>query len=222
MNDVGVVHLVVSTLVFNPHALGDAKVKLAGTRGFFTTSHGAELDVNFWAVECSFAFAFVPFEASFFDGLANHAFGELPRCRIVDEFFLSLRVAWIPGREPQVEFFNSQNFINLATHLHDRCEFGFNLFRSAINVRVIHAHSAHAKQARQSARIFKSVDIPVFGQAHRQITVTAEACAKNFVVMRAIHGAQTVGFTYFLHCTVRCFMFLFQLHRWVHVRGVIG
>ena len=66
------------------------------------------------------------------------------------------------------------------------------LLRRAINVRVVHVERAHAHEAEQFARLLVAVAGAVFGQAQRQIAVTARLRRKNAVMMRAVHGFEVI------------------------------
>ena len=103
-----------------------------------------------------------------------------------------------PGRVVRAEahdvFLDAENLEIFQIHFVDRVELGRELFRRAINVRVVHVQRAHAHEAEQLARLLVAIAGAVFRQAQRQIAVTARLRRKNAVVMRAVHGFEVVAF----------------------------
>jgi hypothetical protein len=90
-------------------------------------------------------------------------------------------------------FLDAENLEILQIHLVDRVELGGELLRRAIDVRVVHVERAHAHEAEQFARLLVAVAGAVFGQAQRQIAVTARLRRKNAVMMRAVHRFEVIA-----------------------------
>ena len=91
-------------------------------------------------------------------------------------------------------FLDAENLEILQIHLVDRVELLRELLRRAINVRVVHVERADAHEAEQFARLLVAIAGAVFGEAQRQIAITARFRRKNAVMMRAVHGFEVITF----------------------------
>ena len=85
-------------------------------------------------------------------------------------------------------FVDPEDLEILQVHLVDRVELGLELRLGAVEVRVVHLHRTHAHQAEKLARLLVAVAGAVFGQAQREVAVTARDRTKDLVVVRAVHG----------------------------------
>ena len=91
-------------------------------------------------------------------------------------------------------FLDAEDFEILQIHFVDRVELGGELVRGAIDVGVVHVERAHAQEADQFAALLVAVATAVFGEAQRQIAVTARLRRKNAVMMRAVHRFEVIFF----------------------------
>ena len=60
-----------------------------------------------------------------------------------------------------------QNVIGLLIHTHDRLELVLDLLCGAVNMGIVHAHTAHSNQPADRARIFEAIDLTVLSKTQR-------------------------------------------------------
>jgi hypothetical protein len=127
--------------------------------------------------------------------LADQVLRLLPQFRFVDELgVVAGQARRIVRAEAHDVFLDAENLEILQIHFVDGIELGGELFRRAIDVRIVHVERADAHEAEQFARLLVAVAGAVFGQPQRQIAVTARFRRKNAVMMRAVHGFEVIAF----------------------------
>ncbi len=122
----------------------------------------------------------------------HHVLGLLPQLRLVDEFLCpGLAGSCVLKR---MMYFSMPKILKYFRYISltalNSCG---ELLRGAIDVRVVHVQRADAHEAEQFARLLVAVVSAVFGQAQRQVAVTARFRRENAVVMRAVHGFEVIA-----------------------------
>ena len=169
------------------------EIHLVGRQGEFATDDAPDLHVNLGAVKRRFVRHFDIIDAGLFERVTDHILGLDPEFRFVDELGVVAREArGIVRAEAHDVFFDAEDSEILQIHFVHAVELCGELFRRAIDVRVVHIERAYAHEAEEFARLLVAVVGAVFGQAQREVAITARLRRKNAVVMRAVHGFQIV------------------------------
>ena len=136
----------------------------------------------------------------------------------MDILVAPLGVLRVPAGQANHIVVQPQDGVGALIEFHHGLEFGLHLLRRAVDVRVVHAHAAHPQQPAHRAGILPAIDLPVFRQPQRQVPVAARLGGIDLVMVRAVHGAQSVGFLQGFGALAA-----FQhLHGRVHVVRVVG
>ena len=218
VDDVGALEGVVRRDVAEVHALGHGEVELVGAGGLLAAGHGLELEVDLRPVEGRLALDLAVGQAGLVHGGAHELLGAFPGGGVVDVLLAPLGILGIPGGEAHVVVLDPHGLVEGLVHLHDREELGLDLLLGAVDVRVVHAHAAHAQQAGDGAGVLVAVHLPVLGQPQREVAVALLLRLEDQVVVGAVHGLQHVGVADFLALVVA----LLQLHEGVHALLVVG
>ncbi len=102
-------------------------------------------------------------------------------------------------RETHQIFLDPEELEIVQIHFVHGVEFRFELFRRAIDVRVVHVQQAHPHQSKQLAALLVAIIRPVFRQPQWQIAITARQRRKQLVMMRAVHRLEVVAIRWRRH-----------------------
>ena len=95
-------------------------------------------------------------------------------------------------REAHQIFVDPEELEIFQIHLVHGVEFRVELFRRAVNMRVVHLQRAHPHESEKLAALLVAITSPVFRQSQRQIAITARQRSKQLVVMRTVHRFEVV------------------------------
>ena len=171
-----------------------SKVELVGVQRKFPADHRAELEVHLGTIEGALAFGDDVVEVELIERLAQHVFAEGPGLRVVDILAAALGIFRIPEAQPQVVVLKAEELVVVAVQLHYRLELGFQLLGRDVQVRIVHRHTAHARQALQLAGALITVDRAILAEPKREVAVRSSFGSEDHVVVRAVHRLQIVAF----------------------------
>ena len=165
---------------------GHGEVHLVGRQREFAADDTPDLHVNLRPVERRFVRHLHVVDLRINQHLPDHVLGLLPERGFVDVF---LAQAFRRRRaEAHDVFLDAEKLEILEVHFVHGVEFLGELIGRAIDVRVVHVHGTDAHEAEQLAALLIAITCAVFGQAQREVAITARLGRKNAVVMRAVHG----------------------------------
>ena len=183
-----------------PKLFGCGEIDLVGGDGEFAADGAPDLDVDLRAVEGGFVRHFDVVDAAALEDAADHVLGLEPERGVIDEFLAELRR--IVGGETHDVFLDAEDLEILQIHLVHGEELGFELLFGAVDVGVVHLERAHAHEAEEFAALLVAIAGAVFGEAQRQVAITARHRSEELVVMRAVHRFEVVAI---VRAVPRCF-----------------
>ena len=98
------------------------------------------------------------------------------------------------GGEAHDVFLDAEDLEILQIHLVHGVELALELLLGAVDVGVVHLERAHAHEAEEFAALLVAIAGAVFGEAQRQVAITARHRREELVVMRAVHRLEVVAF----------------------------
>ncbi len=181
---------VVAVPVGEAETFWNREIDLIGRDREFASDGTPDLHVDLGAIESGFVGDFDKMDARFDENIPDHFLGLAPELRLVDELLSQL--FWVMSGESHEVLFEAEDLEVFEVHLIHGDELRFELFRGAVQMGVVHLHRADPHEAEQFTGLFVAVTGPVFGKAHWEVAIASGHCAKDFVVMRAVHRLEIV------------------------------
>ncbi len=178
--------------VGQPHPRRLREIELHRADGLVASRHGRELDVDLRSVEGGFARTVDVVDAEVLQHFRENPLRLGPRLRIVDVLFLALRIAEVGSRQAHRVAVESEDRVRLGIHRQHRFELVLHLRGRAVDVRVVHAHAAHAHESADRAGILAAIHLAVFRQPQRQVAIAARRRRIHLVMMRTVHRSQRI------------------------------